>query len=70
VSLISHVQNALGVEVATDPGKAYFFRGPNYARWDIASDMVDVGPVPITRFWKNFPFPQGVDAVVDWPSTL
>jgi hypothetical protein len=32
--------------------------------------MVDVGPVPITRFWKNFPFPQGVDAVVDWPSTL
>jgi hypothetical protein len=66
VSLISHVQNALGVEVATDPGRAYFFRGANYARWDIASDMVDVGPAPITRFWKNFPFPQGVDAVVNW----
>ena len=66
VSLISHVQNALGVEVATDPGKAYFFSGPNYIRWDIASDMVDVGPAPISRFWKNFPFAQGVDAAVNW----
>jgi Hemopexin len=51
-------------------GKAYFFRGSEYIRYDIASDRVDEGyPLPITANWPGFEeagFADGVDAAVNW----
>ncbi len=49
-------------------GKAYFFKGAQYVRYDIASDAVDVGPTDIARFWPALPeaFQRDLDAVVHW----
>jgi hypothetical protein len=49
-------------------GKAYFFRGSEYLRYDISSDRVDNGyPAPIAQYWGNWPASwTSVDAVVPW----
>lgn len=52
--------------VAWGNGKAYFFQGAGYIRWDMASALRDVGPAPISRFWKDFWFPGGIDAAINW----
>jgi hypothetical protein len=46
---------------------AYFFKGARYLRYNIATDLVDVGPVEIARFW-NLPaqFQSNIDATVNW----
>jgi len=53
-------------------GKAYFFRGPEYVRFDPKLGKVDPGyPQPIAGHWPGFPpeFEKGVDALVVWDST-
>jgi hypothetical protein len=50
-------------------GKAYFFKGPQYDRYDPKLDKVDPGyPQPIGGNWPGFPasFAAGVDAWVLW----
>jgi hypothetical protein len=38
-------------------GKAYFFKGSEYVRYDIAADATDVGyPVPIVGRWRGVTF--------------
>ena len=47
---------------ATDGGKAYFIKGSQYLRYDIAADKVDAGyPKPIAGNWPGF-WPGGLDA--------
>jgi hypothetical protein len=47
-------------------GKAYFFRGSGYLRYDIATDRVDDGyPLPIGQFWPGLG-PDPIDAAVVW----
>ncbi|OWQ90894.1 hypothetical protein CDN99_12090 [Roseateles aquatilis] len=47
---------------------AYFFKGGNYVRYNLLSDTVDVGAVPVATFWPRLPpfFQQKVDAVLNW----
>jgi hypothetical protein len=55
---------ATGVSAAVvwNNGKAYFFRGTQYIRYDIASDKVDPGyPKPIAGNWPGL-WTTGVDA--------
>jgi hypothetical protein len=49
-------------------GKVYFFKQDHYVRYDIATDLVDVGPAPISRFWTHLPdfFHRDIDAAVNW----
>jgi hypothetical protein len=48
--------------------KAYFFSGPRYVRWDVASDTADAGyPMPISAGWRGI-FADGIDAAVVWPN--
>jgi hypothetical protein len=49
-------------------GKAYFFEGDQYIRYEIAADKADDGyPQPITNSWAGV-FPNDVDAAVVWPN--
>jgi hypothetical protein len=62
---------ASGIDAAVrwNNGKAYFFKGSHYLRYDIAADKVDPGyPFPIAGHWKGFPasFESGIDAAVMW----
>jgi len=55
---------AAGVQAAVvwNNGKAYFFKGSQYLRYDIATDKVDPGyPKPIAGGWPGF-WPNGLDA--------
>ena len=55
---------AAGVQAAAvwNNGKAYFFKGSQYLRYDIAADKVDAGyPRPIAGNWPGF-WPGGLDA--------
>jgi len=54
--------------VEWDNGKAYFFKGSQYSRYDIKADRVDPGyPKPINReTWPGFPWTDGIDAAVNW----
>jgi hypothetical protein len=47
---------------------AYFFKGAGYVRYNIDTDLVDVGPAPIAQFWTHLPeeFQSDLDAVVNW----
>ncbi|MDP1774858.1 MAG: hemopexin repeat-containing protein [Methylobacter sp.] len=50
-------------------GKAYFFKGAQYDRYDPKADKVDPGyPKPIQGNWPGFPagFEAGVNAAVVW----
>jgi hypothetical protein len=50
-------------------GKAYFFKGSQYVRYDAKTDKVDPGyPAPIQGNWPGFPasFAAGVNAGVLW----
>jgi len=50
-------------------GKAYFFKGAQYDRYDAKTDKVDAGyPEPIAGNWPGFPpaFAAGVSAGVMW----
>ncbi len=62
---------ATGVNAAVvwNNGKAYFFKGARYIRYDIKTDKVDAGyPKPIAGNWPGFPtsFARGIDAAVVW----
>ena len=48
-------------------GKAYFFHGAEYARYDIALDTFDQPPRPIHTYWNGFPSEWShIDAAVNW----
>jgi uncharacterized membrane protein len=52
-----------------DNGKAYFFKGDEYLRYDMWGDRVDEGyPKPISGNWPGFPetWFSDVDAAVNW----
>ena len=36
-------------------GKAYFFFGREYYRFDMALDRMDVGPLSVTKYWPGVP---------------
>lgn len=59
-----------GIDAAVNwgNGKAYFFRGSQYVRYDIASDRVDPGyPQPInSQTWPGLVWTDGIDAAVNW----
>jgi hypothetical protein len=47
---------------------AYFFRGAEYLRYDVAADAADEGyPQPISAGWAGV-FDSDIDAVVVWPN--
>jgi len=60
---------ASGVDAAisftNQPGFVWFFKGPNYIRYNLATDLLD-GPAPIAGNWHGFPdsFAEGVDAAI------
>jgi hypothetical protein len=48
-------------------GKAYFFKGDRYIRYDWKNDKTDPGyPKPITGHWEGFPnsFTEGIDTAL------
>jgi hypothetical protein len=50
-------------------GKVYFFKGPQYMRYDVKTDKVDAGyPQTIQGNWPGWPasFAGGIDASVMW----
>jgi len=59
-----------GIDAAVNwgNGKAYFFRGGEYVRYDIQADRADPGyPKPInSQTWPGMIWTNGVDAVVNW----
>ncbi|MFJ4356063.1 hemopexin repeat-containing protein [Streptomyces massasporeus] len=63
---------ASGVDAAVNwgNGKLFFFKGPNYLRYDIATDRADPGyPLAIAGNWPGLSeagFASGVDAAVNW----
>jgi hypothetical protein len=62
---------AAGIDAAVmwNNGKAYFFKGSEYIRFDVKTDKTDAGyPKPIAGNWKGFPasFATGIDAAVAW----
>jgi hypothetical protein len=49
-------------------GKAYFFKGENYIRYDIATDQADTGyPAPIDPNWHGV-WANGIDAAMVYPN--
>ena len=62
--------DALDASLNWGNGKAYFFRGADYIRYDIATDRVDDGyPLQIADYWPGFGdagLADGVDAAVNW----
>jgi hypothetical protein len=61
-----------GIQAAVNwgNGKAYFFKGNQYLRYDIAADRVDDGfPLNIGDYWPGFAglgFDSDIDAAVNW----
>jgi hypothetical protein len=52
-------------------GKAYFFKGNQYCRYDVAADMADPGyPARIAGNWPGFPpsFAASIDCGTVWPN--
>jgi hypothetical protein len=49
-------------------GKAYFFKGSEYIRYDVDVDKVDAGyPKPIAENWPGL-FTSNIDAAIVWPN--
>jgi hypothetical protein len=49
-------------------GKAYFFKGSSYVRYDVASDKMDAGyPAPIAGNWPGLGGHK-IDAAMRWPN--
>jgi hypothetical protein len=61
-------QSDLDAAVNWGEGHVYFFKRAGYVRYNIATDMVDVGPVEISRYWSALPqrFQSNLDAAVNW----
>ncbi len=61
-------EKTLDAVVEWDNGKAYFFKGRQYVRYDIKTDRVDQGyPKPINNeTWPGVPWFDGIDAAVNW----
>ena len=59
---------AVDAVVEWDNGKAYFFKGGQYVRYDIRADRTDPGyPKPINHeTWPGVPWTDGIDAAVNW----
>jgi hypothetical protein len=61
-----------GIDAAVNwaNGKAFFFKGDRYLRYDIATNSIDPGyPLPIVPYWPGFKeagFDSGIDAAVNW----
>lgn len=61
-----------GIDAAANwgNGKAYFFRGDRYLRYDIIADKIDDGyPQSISASWPGLPeagFAQNIDIVLPW----
>jgi hypothetical protein len=61
---------ASGVDAAVTftnaPGFAWFFKGGQYLRYNLATDIVEGGPVEIRPNWPGWPdsFASGVDAAI------
>jgi hypothetical protein len=49
-------------------GKAYFFKGKEYIRYDMSADRADAGyPKPISeQTWPGMIWTEGIDAAVNW----
>ena len=64
----SQTFKTIDAAVEWDNGKAYFFKGGQYIRYDIRSDRADPGyPKPINNeTWSGIPWTDGIDAVVNW----
>jgi matrix metalloproteinase-14 (membrane-inserted) len=60
--------NGLDAVVEWDNGKAYFFKGSQYSRYDMKSDRTDPGyPKQISNeTWPGVPWHEGIDAAVNW----
>ncbi|MER6115583.1 hemopexin repeat-containing protein [Streptomyces sp. NPDC001743] len=69
---LSEAGFASGVDSAVNwgNGKVFFFKGPNYLRYDIATDRTDPGyPLTIAGNWPGLSeagFASGVDSAVNW----
>lgn len=63
-------QDALDAAVEWPGGKVFFFKGSQYARYDVAGNRIDPGyPLAIGDEWTGFTdagFDGGVDAAVNW----
>lgn len=46
-------------------GKTYFFKGPEYVRYDWDTGRVDYGPQPLTAWGLTGAFASGIDAAVN-----
>ncbi len=46
-------------------GKAYFFKGDRFVRFDLKNKKVDAGPATIASGWSGV-WAEGIDAVVPW----
>jgi hypothetical protein len=62
--------NGVSASVEWPNGKAYFFKGSQYVRYDIAANRVDAGfPLPIGDEWPGLSaagFDRDIDAVINW----
>jgi Hemopexin len=58
--------------VKWDDERVYFFRGENYCRYSISSDVVDRGPTNIDRQWDGLRSKLGgdIEAAIKWNGRL
>jgi len=66
--LSSSAFKKIDAAVEWDNGKAYFFKGGMYVRYDMKTDRVDPGyPKPTSsETWPGLTFTDGIDAAVNW----
>jgi hypothetical protein len=61
--------DGIDAAVVWNNGKAYFFKGSQYIRYDIATDRADQAPLPILGNWRAAEsYQEGIDAAVVWPN--